>query len=70
MKNRMFTPTMDPYDPDTWEKDGAYRLGQLDSGHWQAITPTDKESPIHWSKTEIRKWIKRHRRDGDRGVFV
>lgn len=52
------------------EMDGAYRLVQSDSGHWYAITPTDKESPIHWSKTAIRYWIQNHRKVGDRGTFV
>ena len=57
------------------EKDGEYTLVQLDSGHWMALTPPDqqgnnKESPIHWSKVAIRKWIKWHRKVGDEGAFV
>lgn len=46
-----------------------YELVQLDSGHWLAITPTGKESPMHWSKVAIRNWIKWHKKVGDKGAF-
>lgn len=49
---------------------GSYKLIQLDSGHWLAETPSGKESPIHWSKMAIRRWIKWHRKVGDSGAFV
>jgi hypothetical protein len=49
---------------------GDYKLVQLDSGHWIAETPNNKESPIHWSKVWIRKWVRWHRKVGDKGTFV
>lgn len=45
------------------EKMGEYDLIQLDSGHWYGIAPNGDESNIHWSKTEIRAWVKTHRRE-------
>ena len=39
-----------------------YRLVQLESGHWLAVTPDDKESPIHWSKRWVKSWVMAHKK--------